>query len=134
MGSFSLDPSALLNVYFPFYKEYCMQIIFLKGINSIICCIIHPCFFMCLYLPFFFFMIIFVSYRSMYHSDFFISLSAVCFLLQLEAVVHLYQNNIWKTRRNTELNLISHNLLAIQFFRVLMTKNLMRVKPRSLIY
>lgn len=82
----------------------------------------------------FFLMIVSVSCRSIYHSNFFISLSAVCLLLQLEAVAHLRQNNIWKNRRNTELNLFSHNLLAIQFFRVLMTKNLMRIKPSSLIY
>lgn len=90
-------------------------------------------FFMCLHLIFFF-MNVFVSYRSMYYLDFFISLSAVCLLLQLEAVVHLHQNNIWKNRRNAELNLTSHNLFAIQFSRVLLAKNLMRVKPSSLIY
>lgn len=70
----------------------------------------------------------------MYYSDFFISLSAVCLLLHLEAVVHLHQNNVRKNRRSTELNLISHSLLVIQFFRVLMAKNLMRIKPSSLIY
>lgn len=70
----------------------------------------------------------------MYYLDFFISLSAVCLLLQLEAVVPLHQNNIWKNRRNAELNLTSHNLFAIQFSRVLLAKNLMRVKPSSLIY
>lgn len=42
--------------------------------------------------------------------------------------------NIEKQEKRTTFKVISLNLLAMQFFRVLMTKNLMRIKPNLLIY
>lgn len=105
-----------------------MQIMFLKGNNSINHCNIYLCLFVCLI-----FFFLYGSFCKLWIIVL-VCISAVCLLCSWKQW-YIYIKTIHEKKGKTyNFKVISHTLLAIQFFRVLMTKHLIRKKTSLLIY